>query len=138
LATPSSRAAIDAVAHQIAVALLDHVADMDADAKLYPPVLRHACIALDQAVLHLDRATHRIDHAAEFDYASVPGAFDDPAVMGGGGWIDQIAAKTAQACKRAILVGSCEPRVTDDIRDQDRRELSGLAHCVPPAIFTTI
>jgi len=46
------------------VALLDDVADMDAGAILDASVLRHAGVAFDEAVLHLDRAAHRIDDAA--------------------------------------------------------------------------
>src|SRR5208282_2603087 len=65
------RGDIDAVAHQVAVALLDHVAEMDADAELNPPVLRHAGVALDEAGHHLDCAAHRVDHAPELDDASV-------------------------------------------------------------------
>ena len=86
------RGDIDAVAHQVAVALLDDVAQMDADAELNPPLLRHARVALDEAVLHFDGAAHRVDHAAEFDDRTVAGALDDAAVMGGDGRIDQIAA----------------------------------------------
>ena len=61
------RGDIDAVAHQIAVALLDNVAEVNADAKLDAPFGRHAGVALDEAGHHLDRAAHRVDHAAELD-----------------------------------------------------------------------
>jgi len=46
--------------------------------------------------------------------------------MGGDGGIDQVAAKAPR--KRAILVGAGEPAVSDDIGDQDRGDLPGLAH----------
>ncbi len=62
-----ARGNIDAVAHQIAVRLLDHVTEMDADAKLDAPILRHAGVALDHGVLDLDGAAHRVDDAAELD-----------------------------------------------------------------------
>jgi hypothetical protein len=48
--------------------------------------------------------------------------------MSGDGWIDEVAAKPPQARKGPILVCAGEPAITDDIRNQDRRELSGLAH----------
>ena len=51
------RGDIDAVAHEVAVALLDHVAD----AKLDVPLGRGAGVALDHAVLHFDRVPHRVD-----------------------------------------------------------------------------
>src|SRR5579872_3522387 len=58
-----ARGDVDAVAHQVAVALLDDVADMDADAKFYPAVVRQAGIALHHTALNLDGAAHRIDNA---------------------------------------------------------------------------
>ncbi len=58
------RGDIDAVAHQVAVALLDDVADVNPDAEFDPPVLRHAGVALDEAVLNLDRTAHRVHDAA--------------------------------------------------------------------------
>ena len=66
------RGDIDAVAHQIAVALFDDVAEMNADAEFNAAVLRHAGVALDHAVLHLDRASHGVDDAAEFDELPSP------------------------------------------------------------------
>ena len=89
---------------------------------------RHAGVALDQAVLHFDRATHRVDHAAKLDEAAVAGALDDPPMMGGDGGVDQVAPQAPKARERAILVRSREPAVPDHIGDQDRRNFPGLAH----------
>ncbi len=125
------RGDIDAVAHEVAVALLDDVAGVNADAELDAPVLRHAGVALGEAVLNLDRAADRVDDAAKFDDRPVAGAFHDTAVMGGEGRVDEVAAQAPQARERAILVGAGKPAITDDIRNQDRRELSGLAHSRP-------
>ena len=58
---------------------------------------RHAGVALDHAVLHLDRASHRVDHAAKLDEETVAGALDDAPVMRGDGGIDQIAAQPPKA-----------------------------------------
>jgi hypothetical protein len=54
-------------------------------------------------------------------------------MMSRDGGVDEIASKTPQARQGAILVSTGEARVANDIRNQDRRKLSGLAHCVPPA-----
>ena len=123
-----ARGDIDAVAHQIAVGLLDDVAEMNADAELDAALGRHAGVALDQAVLHFDRAAHRVDHAAELDKAAVAGALDDAPVMRGDGGIDQIAAQPPEPRQGAILVRAGEPAVADNIGDQDRRDFPGLAH----------
>ena len=110
------RGDIDTVAHQIAVALLDHIAEMDADAELDAALGRKAGVALDHAVLHLDGAAHGIDHAAELDEVPVTGALDDAPVMRGDGGIDQIAAQPAETRQCAILVGASEPAVPHHIR----------------------
>ena len=99
-----SRGDIDAVAHQIAVALLDHIAEMDADAELDTPLGRQPGVALDHAVLHLDGAAHGVDHAAKLDERAVAGALDDAAVMRGDGGIDQIARAAPAAAP------ACDPR----------------------------
>jgi hypothetical protein len=56
---------------------------MDADAELDAAILRHTGVALDHAVLHLDRAAHSIDHAAELNEAAIAGALDDAPAMRG-------------------------------------------------------
>ena len=82
---------IHPVAHEIAVALLHHVAEMDADAELDPSVLGDACVAFDRSFLHFDRAAHGVDHASELDDAAVAGALDDAPAMQSDGGIDEIA-----------------------------------------------
>ncbi len=132
-----SRGDIDAVAHQIAVALLDDVAQMNADAKFYALVGRDARIALDHGVLHFERAAHRVDYAAELDDAAVAGALDDAAMMHGDCGINQIAAKGSEPSEDAIFVRPGEPAVADDVGHQDRRELPSFGHCSlrMPAVY---
>ena len=66
-----ARGDIDAIAHQVAVALLDHIAEMDADAELDATLGRKTSVALDHAVLHLDGAAHGIHDASELYEDSV-------------------------------------------------------------------
>ena len=75
------RSDIHAVAHEIAVTLLDHVAEVDADPKLDALFWGNAHVALGHAVLHLNRATYGIDHAAKFHERPIAGALHDPPVM---------------------------------------------------------
>ncbi len=100
------RGDIDAVAHEVAVALLDDVADMDADAVLYALLGRQAGVALGHAELHFDCAAHRVDHAAELNEDSIAGALDDPPAMHGDGRIDEIAAQRAQSGQYTFLVSA--------------------------------
>ena len=126
------RGDVDAVAHQVAVALLDHVAEVDADPELDAAIRRHAGIAFAHGVLHLDRAAHRVDDAAELDQRPVSGALDHAPMMHGNRRVDQIAAQRPQPRQRAVLVCSGEPAVADHVGDQDRRDLAGLVHVVLP------
>ena len=91
-----SRGHVDAVAHHIAVARLDDVAEVNADAEDDAPVLRHAGVSLDHRILHSGGAAHRVDDAAELDDAAIAGAFDDTTVMHGAGRIDQVARNRAR------------------------------------------
>jgi hypothetical protein len=104
---------------------------MNANAKLNAALGRQARVALDHAILHFDRAAHGVDHAAEFNHAAVAGAFDDAAVMEGDGRIDQVAAERPEPRQNAILVRSREPAIADNVRNQNRRNLPGLAHGAP-------
>ena len=98
------RGDVDAVAHEIAVALLDDIAEMNADAKFYALVGRDPRVALDHGVLHFERAAHRVDDAAELGDAAVASALDDAAMVHGDCGIDQIAAQRAQSRQGSIFV----------------------------------
>jgi hypothetical protein len=54
------RGDVDSVAHEVVVALLDHVAGMNADTKLDALFRRQTGVALDHAGRHFDRAAHRV------------------------------------------------------------------------------
>ena len=123
-----TRGDIDAVAHEVAVAFLDHVAEMDADPKFDALVRRDPSVALDHRPLDFNGAVHCVDDAAELDNCAIAGALDDPAVMHGDGRIDQVASERPQPRQNPVLVGPGEPRIADHIGHQDRGELSSPAH----------
>jgi hypothetical protein len=125
---------IDAVAHKVAVALLDHIAQMDTDAELDATLRRKTRVALDHAVLHLDGAANGIDHASELNEDSVAGSLDDTAVMQGDGRVDQIAAERAQPRQRPLLVGASKLAVSGYVSGKDGCEFPGLRRGSP---FTT-
>src|SRR5215469_2126555 len=123
-----ARRNIDAVAHQVAVAFLDNIAEMNADAKFDAPLWRQAGIALDQRVLNLDAAPHRFDDTPKFHNDSIAGPLYDASVVDGDRWIDQVASKCAQPCQRAVLVRSRQATEPDDICREYRSKLSQLTH----------
>jgi hypothetical protein len=122
---------VDAVAHQITVALLDDVAQMNADPEDDAAILGHARVALDHGVLNFDGAANGVDDAAELDDRAVPGSLDDSPAMHGDGRVDEIAAQRPQPRQYAIFVRAGEPAIADDIRAKDRRQFSGLGHSAP-------
>ena len=60
------------------------------------------------------------------------------AVMQGDGRIDEIAAEGPEARQNAILVRPREPAIADNIRNQYRRNLPGLAHGAPSVFMQPI
>ena len=119
---------VDAVAHQIAVRLLDDIAQMNADSQLDALLGRDAFVAFGHAVLHFDRAAHGVDHAAELDDEPVAGALEDAAVVDRDGRVDEVAAQRPEPRQRAILVRAREPAEADDVGGEDRCNFPGLAH----------
>ena len=105
-----ARGDIDAIAHQVAVALFDHVAEMDANPKFDALVRRDPSIALDHRPLDFNGAVHRVDDAAELDDAAVARALDYAPVMHSDGRIDQVASERPQPRQNPVLVGSGKPR----------------------------
>ena len=131
--TLQSRGDIDAIAHEIAVALLHDITEVNTNAEFDPALGWQAGIALDHAVLHFDGAAHGIDDAPEFDQSTVPGSLHDAAVMHGRSWIDQVATQRPQPRQRAIFVGARQPAESDYIRCQNRGEFARLRHDGPSA-----
>src|SRR5690242_13899413 len=86
-----ARGDVDAIAHQIAVAFLNHVPYVDADPKDNPAILRHAGIALGHRALDFDSAVDRVDCAPELDESAVAGAFEDTTAVNSDGRVDQVA-----------------------------------------------
>ena len=85
-------------------------------------------VRCDDRPLDFNRAVDCVDHAAELDNCAVASALNHAAMMRVDRRIDQIAAQPPEARQRAILVRSRKTAITDDIRDQDRRDLPGSRH----------
>ena len=104
-------------AHQVAVAFFDDVPEMYADAKFDAALGRHASVALDHAVLHFDRQTHRVHYAAELHNGSIAGALDDAAMVHRDYGINQIATDRPEPRQNSIFVRAGESAIADHIRD---------------------
>ena len=78
------------------------------------------CIPQPRSAQHLQRCETRWMMPS-------PAQFDDAAVMGGDGRIDQVAAQTPESRQRAILVRAREPATTDHVRDQGSLQFSWVS-----------
>ena len=121
------RGYVDAVAHQVAVALLDYVAEMDANTKFDALVGCDLSVALDHRPLDFNGAVHCVDDTPKLDNCAVARALDDSTVVHGDGWIDQVASERPQPRQNPVLVGSSKSCIADDIGHQDRGQFPGLA-----------
>jgi hypothetical protein len=71
---------VDAIAVNV-VAVGDHVAEIDPDAKAQAALLGKIEIAVGHRALDFGRTAHRVDDAGEFRQHAVAGGLDDAAVM---------------------------------------------------------
>ena len=109
---------VDAVAVEI-VAVDQHVAQVDADAKADALVLGSAGLPLHHAALDVDGAGDRLDHARELDQGAVAHELDQPAAMVGQQRVDQLGAMRLQAGQGRGLGRLHQPAVADHVGRQD-------------------
>ena len=121
----------DPVAHQVAVALLDDVAEVNADAEIDALIGGHSDVALDHRVLNRDGAAYGFDDAVELDHRPVASALEHAPVLAGDRGIDEVGAQRPQPRERAIPVRARHPAEADDVGGEDRRDFPGLGHSAP-------
>jgi len=103
-----------------ALALGDHVAQVDTDAELDPLLGRDALILLGHAALDLDGAPNGIDHARKLGKEAVAGVFYDTAAVFADLRIDQLLEVGFEPLVGAFLVRTHQTRVTGHIGGEDR------------------
>ena len=114
-----------------ALALGDHVAQVDTDAELDPLLGRDALILLGHAALDLDGAPNGIDHARKLGKEAVAGVFYDTAAVFADLRIDQLLEVGFEPLVGAFLVRSHQPRVPAHISGEDRGETADSGHFSP-------
>jgi hypothetical protein len=118
--------------HGVAIEVLavdDHVAEVDPDTEMDAPVVRNIGVALDHALLHLDRPTHRFDRAGKLNEDAVAGRLDDAAAAPGDAGVDQIAPARLEPSEGAFLVRPHQARVAGDVGGDHRGELAFGLRC---------
>jgi hypothetical protein len=121
------RGNVDAVAGDV-VTLDDDVAEVDPNAEFDPLVGGDEQVARSHLALHLHGAAQRGRRARKFDQHAVAGRTHDAAAVLGDLRIDQLRADLPQPGMRAGLVALHEPRIADDVGDDDRGELAVDGH----------
>src|SRR5438874_9127124 len=120
---------VDAVAVDV-VAVDDHIAEIDPDPEFDALGRRDARAPFAHRFLHLGRAAHRVDDAAELDQHAVAGSLDDAAIVLGDTRIDKLGPQRLESRQGAFLVRPHQPRVAGDIGGQDRGEAAGCGHLI--------
>jgi len=100
----------------------DNIADVNADAKFDPLVLRHIGIAFRHAALDFVGASDGIDHAGELNESAVPGILDDASVMLSDFGIEKRLSERFQLRQRAFFVDPYQAARARDIRRQNSRQ----------------
>ena len=109
---------IDAVAVNI-LALDDDVPEIDTNAKNQTLFPWSSSIALSLFALHLDRTTQCGDHALELDQQAVTHGLDQPSIILGDLWLEDLVQVILKTGARSLLVDLAQMAVTDDISNQN-------------------
>jgi hypothetical protein len=81
---------------------------------------QHARVAFDDRVMHLNGATHRIDHGTKLDESPVHRTLYDARLVDRDRRVDQIAPQCAQPRERTILVDVGLPAESYHVGGEDR------------------
>src|SRR6516164_4006683 len=102
------------------VTTVDHdIPDVDADAKLDPPLFGHVGIALSHAALDINGATQRVHNTAELSQQPIAGILDYPPTVLSDFGFDVGAQMVLKPGVRPLFVQACQPTVTSHIGRQD-------------------
>ena len=94
---------VDPVAKDI-VFIDDNVADVDADPKFDPDILRYVSVLRGNGALDFDRAAGGIDGAREFHQHAVTGGLDDAATIGSDCRVNNGFSGRLEPGQRAFLI----------------------------------
>ena len=118
---------VDAVAVDGAVFLLDHIAQVDADAKLHAPVFGELRVAPGELVLDLVGAVHGFDGAGKLCENTIACGVDEPSAVDFDAFAEQVAGLIESAKGGGLVVGH-QPRVAGCVSGEDGREFALIVH----------
>ncbi len=112
---------VHAIAKDIVV-VDDDVADVNADAKFDPEVVRYVGVLHCHAALEFHGATHGLHHAGKLDKHAVAGSLHNAPAMRGDSGIDKGLSERLQIGEGALFVAAHQTAVAGDIRRQYSRQ----------------
>jgi hypothetical protein len=121
----------DTVAHQVAIALLDHIADMDANPKLDPALGRQA--GMRSTIPFCTSMARRTASTSLLNSMRTPSPSAKRRARDAERWgrVDQTAAERAWPRKCPLLVGSCQLAVSGYVCRENCCEFPGPCHECP-------
>src|SRR5262249_33536763 len=120
--TLQPRGDIDALAINL-IALDHHIAEIDADAELHPPLQRQFRILVPQRALNRNGAINRLDHTSEFGQNTIAGRVDQASAM----VLDKAIYDFAigrQSTQRRPFILTHETAIAVNVGAQDSGELT--------------
>jgi len=129
-----SRRDVNTIAVDVA-AVLDDVAEIDPDAELDAPLVRHSDVTLGHLVLNLDGATYRIDNTGELNQEPIASRLNNAAAVLLYLWVSKPASQLFQRGEGAFLIRSRQTRIAATsaakIAASRRWTLASAIACVP-------
>ena len=117
-----ARGDIHAVAVEVAIVLVDDVAEVDADAKADTLGFGDVAFPLGHAALDEHRAADRVDDAGELAQGAVAHQLDGAAAILGDQRVGELLAVRLEPGERAVLVALHQPREAHHVGRQDGRQ----------------
>jgi hypothetical protein len=128
-ASASKRCDVHTVAVNRAIRLLEHIAQVDANAEEHAARWRQCVIPGLKRLLDIDGALDGIDNAAEHGEHTVACRIHNPALMRGNGVFENIAVG-AESGDRGLFVLAHQAGIADHVSTQDGCELTdGVLVC---------
>jgi hypothetical protein len=108
-----------------------HVAQVDANAEPYLPILGHLGLALGHSPLHFNRTPDGVDNARELRKEAVAGVLYDPAAVLPDFGVNQLPEMGLQPLVGPLLIGSHQARISCHVGGEDRGEAADRGMACP-------
>ena len=122
------------------MAVLHHVAHVDADAKDDSTILGRVLVGRSHRFLNLGHAANGVDDTGKLNQKTVAGSVGNAAPVLGDKRVGDFGTVGTQRPERAFFVNPDEPREANNISGHNRRQSADLTRCrcQPPWLAPTL